>query len=80
VEIRKANALNMTYGGHVIMMGGAAVDWMTKLIKVICHSSAEAEVSAGCKAAKRMQFIRALVNVQGARSREWYPRGTSVPD
>ena len=61
-KIRKANALNMTYGGHVIMMGGAAVDWMTKLIKVICHSSAEAEVSAGCKAAKRMQFIRALVN------------------
>ena len=29
---------------------------------VICHSSAEAEIAAGCMAGKRMQFIRALIN------------------
>ena len=61
-KIRKTDALNMTYGGHVIFMNNGALDWMSKLIKVICHSSAEAEVSAGCKAGKRMAFVRSLVN------------------
>lgn len=61
-KIKVQNALNMTYRGHVIMMCGAAVDWATQLLRVICHSSAESEIAAGCMAGKRMHFIRALIN------------------
>jgi hypothetical protein len=51
----------MTYAGFYIMMCGAAVDWSSILIKVICHSSAEAEISAACKAGKRMMFLVQLL-------------------
>jgi hypothetical protein len=61
-KIKVQNALNMTHRGHVIMVCGAAVDWATQLLRVICHSSAESEIAAGCMAGKRMQFIRALIN------------------
>ena len=46
-----------TYAGFFIVMCGAAVDWAAVLIKVICHSSAEAEISAACKAGKRLMFV-----------------------
>ena len=52
----------MTYGGWVVFMFGAAVDWSTKLVKVICHSSAEAEVAAGCFCGKRCMFVRSYLN------------------
>ena len=52
----------MTYGGFVILMCGAAVDWMARLIRIVCHSSAEAEIDSGCKAGKRGQFIRLFLN------------------
>ena len=61
-KIKTQNGRNMTYRGHVIMMCGAAVDWACQLLRVISHSSAEAEIAAGCMAGKRMQFIRALIN------------------
>ena len=53
--------VNMTYAGFYIMMCGAAVDWSSILIKVVCHSSAEAEISAACKAGKRMMFLVQLL-------------------
>ena len=37
---------------------GGPVDWSTKAIKVTCHSSAEAEVSAGCLCAKSLAYCR----------------------
>ena len=61
-KIKQGSALNMTYGGWVVFMFGAAVDWSTKLIKVICHSSAEAEVAAGCFCGKRCMFVRSYLN------------------
>jgi len=60
-KIRTAEGLNMTYGGFVIFMCGAALDWACKLIRVICHSSAEAEICSGCQAGKRLTFIRNLI-------------------
>ena len=55
---------NSTYAGHIITVLGAAVDWQSKLIRIICHSSAEAEICAGCFASKRamyvLQFFREL--------------------
>ena len=43
-------------------MCGAAVDWSSKLIRVVCHSATEVELAAGCFAGKRVQFIRSLLN------------------
>lgn len=54
--------------GYVVMMGGVGggpADWATKSIKVICHSSAEAEVSAGCLAAKALMYIREIAIALG---------------
>jgi hypothetical protein len=36
------------------------MDWGTKLIKVICHSSAEAEIGGGCIMAKAYMYTRQL--------------------
>ena len=46
-----------TYAGHVILANNAAIDWSSKLLKVKA-SSAEAEISAGCLATKRIIFVR----------------------
>ena len=48
----------MTYAGHIIFMCGAALDWSAKLLRVICFSSAESEIGAGCFGGKRAQFLR----------------------
>ena len=58
----KGDGTSLMYGGHIIFMCDAAVDWSCKLIKVICHSATEVELAAGCFAGKRAQFIRALLN------------------
>jgi len=47
-----------TYAGVIIMFGGGMVDWMSRLIKVICHSTAEAEICAGCFGTKRIAYVR----------------------
>ena len=65
----------MTYAGHVIFMCGGAIDWACKLVRVICHSSSEAEICAGCFAAKRLQFIRSLLNEMHERKMQ-YVRNT----
>ena len=54
--------VNHTYAGFVVMFVNAAVDWASKLVKVICHSSMESEIASGCFAGKRYMLIRSLVN------------------
>jgi hypothetical protein len=44
------------------MFYNGPLDWSTRIIKVICHSSAEAEIAAGCMMAKRIPFIRQLLS------------------
>ena len=39
------------------MFMNGPVDWASKLIRVICHSSAESEIAAGCMLGKRNVFI-----------------------
>ena len=58
----RGDGTSLMYGGHIIFMCDAAVDWSCKLVKVICHSATEVELAAGCFAGKRAQFIRALLN------------------
>ena len=53
--------------GMVVMMFGGPIDWSTKLIKVICHSSAETEVSAGSMLSKRLVYIRLLSGFLGVQ-------------
>jgi hypothetical protein len=53
--------------GMLVMMFGGPIDWSTKLIKVICHSSAETEVSAGSMLSKRLVYIRLVSGFLGVR-------------
>ena len=61
-KLRTDDGMNMTYAGWIIFMLGGAIDFGSRLIKVICHSSAEAEIASGCFAGKRCQFVRHLIN------------------
>ena len=61
-KIKSSNEMNMTYAGHIIFMCGAALDWSAKLLRVLCWSSAEAEIGAGSFAGKRAQFMRHFTN------------------
>lgn len=54
-----------TVAGYVILILGALLDWATKMIKVTCHSSAEAEVAAGCLCTKALMYIRQLCIAMG---------------
>lgn len=51
--------------GHIIFMGGGPIDWATKLIRTVCHSSSEAEVAAGCNLAKALVYVRQLASSLG---------------
>ena len=48
--------------GYIVMMLGGPIDWGSKLIRVICHSSSEAEIAAGCMLGKRSVFIRQFLS------------------
>ena len=48
-------------------MCGGPIDWASRLIRVICHSSAEAEISAGSMAGKRVVFITELLGAFGIK-------------
>lgn len=52
--------------GYIMMMMGGPVDWGSKLIRVICHSSSEAEIAAGCMLGKRSVFVRLLLSDFGS--------------
>jgi len=45
-----------SYAGHAVFLLGAVVDYQSQLIRVICHSTAEAETAAACFAAKRAMY------------------------
>ena len=42
-------------------MCNGPVDWASKGIRVICHSSAEAEIASGCALGKRAMFIKQYI-------------------
>lgn len=50
---------------HIVFIGGGPVDWSTKLIRTVCHSSAEAEIAAGCQLAKALVYVRQLCSGLG---------------
>lgn len=52
-------------GGHILFVAGGPVDWTTKLIRTVCHSSAEAEVAAGCNLAKSLVYVRQMLSALG---------------
>ena len=43
-----------------MFMCDGPIDWSSKLIRVICHSSSEAEIAAGCFVGKRSVFVKQL--------------------
>ena len=43
----RTDGTNRMYAGHIIFMCGAAVNWSSKLIRVVCHSATEVELAAG---------------------------------
>ncbi len=45
-----------------MLLYNGAVDWACKLLRVIAHSTAEAETAAACFAAKRHMFVLTLLN------------------
>lgn len=51
--------------GHILFVAGGPVDWATKLIRTVCHSSSEAEVAAGCNLAKSLVYVRQLLSALG---------------
>ena len=53
-----ASWLLRSVGGFIIMFLNGSLDWSVRFVKVICHSSAEAEIAAGCMMGKRLVFIR----------------------
>ena len=52
--------VELNYAGFVIFFANAAIDWQSKLLKVML-SSAEAEVGAGALACKRAIYLRHLI-------------------
>lgn len=54
--------------GYIIILMGCPIDWAAKLIKVICHSSAEAEVAAGCHCVKALMYLRQVCNGVGIKT------------
>ena len=55
-----------SFAAFVVMFANGAIDWSTKLIRVICHSSMEAEICAGCFATKRMMLVRSIMTELGS--------------
>lgn len=43
------------------MLCNGPIDWSSKLIRVLCHSSSEAEIGASCALGKRAVFIRLIM-------------------
>ncbi len=58
------------------MLYNAAVDWASKLLKVVAHSNAEAETAPACFAAKRLVFVQSLLHDMQLR----IPAGATLLD
>ena len=54
-----------SYAGYGIFLLGACIDFNAQLIKVICHSSAEAETAAATFAGKRFVYVLQLLRDLG---------------
>ena len=52
-----ASWLLRSVAGYVVLLSNGPIDWCSKLIRVICHSTADAEIAAGCLLGKRIVFI-----------------------
>ena len=63
-----ASWLLRSVSGYVILMCNGPIDWSSKIIRVICHSSSEAEIGAGCFLGKRAVFIQQLISHYGLKS------------
>ena len=53
--------------GYFLFMSGGPVDWASRLIRVICLSSAEAEISAGSMAGRRLVLVIELLGAFGIK-------------
>ena len=62
-----ASWLLRSVAAYLVMCCNGALDWRVVILRVICHSSAEAEVSAGCLLSKRLVFIRHLFSDMGIK-------------
>ena len=62
-----ASWLLRSVGGYIIFMCNGPIDWASKIIRVICHSSSEAEIASGCFLGKRTVFITQLSAELGKR-------------
>jgi hypothetical protein len=51
--------------GYVVMMAGGVISWSSRMLKIVAHSSCEAEYAAGSLAAKELKFIRGLCEDMG---------------
>lgn len=56
-----ASLLLRSPAGYIVFLNNGPIDWASKLIRVICHSSSEAEISAGCMLGKRNVLIVQLL-------------------
>ena len=56
-----ASWLLRTPAGFFLFFMNGPIDWAAKLIRVICLSTAEAEIAAGCMLGKRVVFITQLL-------------------
>jgi hypothetical protein len=54
-----------SYGGHIVFLGFGPVDWSSKMSKLVCNSTAEAEFIAANAPAKSIQWIRWLLHNTG---------------
>jgi hypothetical protein len=52
-------------GGYVVMMGGAAVSWRSKIQPTLSQSTTEAEFVAAGEAGKELKWMRNLLNELG---------------
>ena len=50
---------------RMVFVMGFAVDYQSQLIRVVCHSTAEAETAAACFAAKRTMYVLQLLRFLG---------------
>ena len=57
-----ASWLLRSIGGYVIMMANGPLDWTVRIFRVICHSSAEAEIGAASLMHKRLAFVLQLLS------------------
>ena len=72
-SLKDCNDTFRSTAGHVVLVGGGAIEWESKLVGSISDSSTEAEYKAIAKATKTIMFIRQIL-----RDMSFPPRGPSI--